>query len=68
MPNNQCYAIFDSQTGLWLTAYTEPVEYCLWGNQSDAVCFQTAADRDRVVGLLNEGGTSRFIGQNPRPR
>lgn len=68
MPNNQCYSIFDSQTGLWLTAYTEPVEYCLWGNQSNAVCFQTEADRDRVVGLLNEGGTSRFIGQNPRPR
>ncbi len=62
-----CYSIFDSQTGLWLTAYTEPVEYCMWGNESNAVCFQTEADRDRVVGLLNNG-SGRFIGQNPRPR
>lgn len=62
-----CNSIFDTQTGLWLTAYTEPVEYCMWGNESNAVCFQTEADRDRVVGLLNNG-SSRFIGQNPRPR
>jgi hypothetical protein len=41
MPNNQCNAIFDTvRQGFGLTAYTEPVEYCMWGNQSNAVCFQ----------------------------
>jgi len=62
-----CNSIFDTQTGLWLTAYTEPVEYCMWGNEENAICFNSEAKRQEVLDALNNG-TSRFIGQNPRPR
>lgn len=64
-----CYAIYDSITGLWLTAYNEAAENCLWGNEANAVCFLSESERDRVTALLNvNSGTSRFIGQNPKPR
>lgn len=67
MGKSVCYGIFDSQTGLWLTGYNEPVQNCTWGNEEDAVCFNSEAKRDEVLAELNLGA-ARFIGQNPRPR
>ena len=62
-----CYAIQDTLTGLWLTGYNENPENCTWGNEEDAICFNSAAKRDEVLATL--GGTAgRFVGSNPKPR
>ena len=67
MPNKVCNAIQDTETGLWLTGYAEPVAYCTWGNEENAVCFTSETKRQEVLAALNDG-TSRFIGSNPKPR
>jgi hypothetical protein len=67
MPQN-CLAIQDTVTGLWLIGWDPINQTAQFGNSKSAVCFATEAQRQSVIDFLNQGQANRFIGQNPPPR
>ena len=67
MPQNECLAIQDTSTGLWLIAINSDGTYS-WGNASDAICFPSDAARDAVLAELNAGGGNQFAPGRPKDR
>lgn len=65
----QCLAIQDTVTGLWLISW-DPVNHIgTFGNSKSAICFTDEESRQSVIDYLNsQTGPNRFIGQNPPPR
>jgi hypothetical protein len=54
MSNNECLAIQDTTTGLWLVSINSDGTYS-WGNGDNAICFPTEAARMAVLGDLGNG-------------
>lgn len=70
MAKTICYGIKDTDTGLFMTGYNanSPID-STFGNEQDAVCFTTEAQRDSVVAVLNQNEPEdHFVGANPKPR
>ena len=66
MSNNECLAIQDTTTGLWLISINSDGTYS-WGNGDNAICFPTDAARQAVLDTLNSGGGNQFApGRPPR--
>lgn len=61
------WIIKDTETGLYLTAYSTSLEFCSWGNPANAVHFSTQEQATDVIATWGDTG-SRFIGTNPPPR
>lgn len=64
----QCLAIQDTVTSLWLISWDPISETGQFGNSKFAICFSTEEQRQSVLDILNQGNPGRFIGQNPPPR
>lgn len=58
--------IQDSQNTLWLTNYS--LTSVDWGNEEDAIHFETDEGRQSVLDELNEGLTpARYVAQDRPP-
>ena len=68
MPQQCNYVIKDNFTGLYCTSYATQLEHCLWGNITNAVCFETQAQAEASIAAWDLGEQQRFIGQQPPPR
>ena len=65
----QCLAIYDTVTRLWLISW-DPVNQTgqFGSNPKAAICFTSEEQRQVVLDILNQSNPGRFIGQNPPPR
>lgn len=66
----QCLAIQDTQTGLWLIGWNPQTQQGTFGNSKNAICFTDEESRSSVLSYLNSSdpNPNRFIGQQPPPR
>lgn len=68
MPENTG-VVQDTVTGLYCTSYSTSLPNCLWGNENDAVEWETLAQAQAAASDMNvQIEWDRFIGKNPKPR
>ena len=52
----ETWVIFDPETGLYLTGYTGVGEAGIWGNEEDAITFETEEDAQHICDDIGKGG------------
>lgn len=63
----QCLAIQDTVTGLWLVSW-DPINHTgQFGNSRNAVCFTDEESRSSVLAYLNLNDPNRYVGAVPPP-